>query len=229
MKNVIISLVVLVLVGMFLFVGCQNGESVKSPENDATGEIDSGFRVIDISKGFSDDEIKVNRGEEVKIVYTGKSEGVSISLPEFEIFESSKSNTVETLVKMKQEGEFELITNEKNNEERGIVTVQVFVNETIFINANPEEFEDAMIGEFFLLDVRTKEEYEQSYIEGATLISVYELQERLDEIKQHKDIPVLVYCRSGNRSIVASQVLIDEGFEKVYNLNGGITAWQSYK
>ena len=66
MKNVIISLVVLVLVGMFLFVGCQNGESVKSPENDATGEIDSGFRVIDISKGFSDDEIKVKPQDKSK-------------------------------------------------------------------------------------------------------------------------------------------------------------------
>lgn len=224
MKNVIISAVVLVLASLFLFVGCSADLEQKN-----TGEISEGLRIIEISKGFSDEKISVSRGEEVKIIYIGKSDGVSIELPDFEILESSKDKTVETIVKVKEEGEFELITTEEDIKEQGFITVQVYVNETMFFNVSPEEFEDAMVGEFFLLDVRTQEEYDEVNIEGAVLISVYELQQRIGEIEQYKDIPVLVYCRSGNRSIAASQILIDEGFEKVYNLNGGISAWENYK
>ena len=63
-----------------------------------------------------------------------------------------------------------------------------------------------------LLDVRTQEEYDQDNIEGATLIPVAELEARLKEIEQYKDKPILVYCRSGNRSMTASQILIENGF-----------------
>jgi len=224
MKKVILSFGIMVLIGLFLLIGC----GVK-PDNQTTGEIDAGYRVIAVSKGFSDNVIKVNRGEEVKIIYSGKTDGVSMNLPDFDVNEKSDGKIVETIVKMKEEGEFELITTENNSEERGTISVQVFVNETTFINATPEAFEQAMVGDYFLLDVRTQEEYDEVNIDGATLISVYELQERLDEIEQYKDIPVLVYCRSGNRSIVASQILIDEEFKKVYNLNGGISGWLDYK
>jgi len=228
MKNVIISLVISLFIALFLITGCAAGEPKAADQNTA-GQIEEGYRVIEISKGFSADGISVYRGEELKIVYKGSSKGVSIEIPDFDISVSSNENTVEAAIKVKNEGEYELIAKEKNSEERGILSVQVYEKEAVFVNASPSEFEDAMAGDYFLLDVRTEEEYAEGYIEGATLISVYELAERLDEIEQYKETPVLVYCRSGNRSIVASQILIDEGFDKVYNLNGGITAWESYK
>jgi rhodanese-related sulfurtransferase len=97
------------------------------------------------------------------------------------------------------------------------------------IHNTAEEFESYMQGEYLLLDVRTQEEYDERHIEGSTLIPVGELESRLGEISDYKDKPVLVYCRSGNRSVTASNVLIDNGFTEVHNLLGGIGAWNSYK
>lgn len=76
----------------------------------------------------------------------------------------------------------------------------------------------------FLLDVRTKEEYDQGHIEGAYLIPVQELESRLDEIPTGKQI--IVYCRSGNRSRTAASILIENGFGMVYDM-GGISDWQA--
>ena len=76
---------------------------------------------------------------------------------------------------------------------------------------------------YFLLDVRTQEEYEEGFIENSILIPVLELEERLLEIP--KDKPVIVYCRSGNRSAKAADILVKNNFNPVYNMLGGITEW----
>jgi len=76
---------------------------------------------------------------------------------------------------------------------------------------------------YFLLDVRTQEEYEEGFIENSILIPVLELEERLLEIP--KDKPVIVYCRSGNRSAKAADILVKNNFNPVYNMLGGITDW----
>jgi len=76
-----------------------------------------------------------------------------------------------------------------------------------------------------ILDVRTQSEYESGHIQNATLIPVTELAGRLGELDKNKEI--LVYCASGGRSATSSQTLVDNGFSKVYNMLGGITAWKS--
>ena len=73
-----------------------------------------------------------------------------------------------------------------------------------------------------LLDVRTLEEYQQAHIPGATLIPVQELEARLAELAAYADRDVLVYCRSGNRSMTAAKILEQAGFTSIYNLGGGI-------
>ncbi|MDD5675805.1 MAG: rhodanese-like domain-containing protein [Chitinivibrionales bacterium] len=78
-----------------------------------------------------------------------------------------------------------------------------------------------------LLDVRTPPEFSEGHILGARLIPVAELEERLNEIASLKDRPILVYCRTGNRSGMASRILRKNGFTKVTNLAGGILAWQN--
>lgn len=78
--------------------------------------------------------------------------------------------------------------------------------------------------EVFLLDVRTQEEFDERYIEGAILIPDYELESRLDEVPVHEKI--LVYCRSGRRSVTARNILIDAGYTNVYNMLGGINDWK---
>lgn len=75
-----------------------------------------------------------------------------------------------------------------------------------------------------LIDVRTPEEYATGHIAGAVNMPVEEIGARLGEINQAE--PVVVYCRSGNRSNQAAQILQGAGYKGVYDL-GGITAWQS--
>ena len=78
-------------------------------------------------------------------------------------------------------------------------------------------------GDYTLLDVRQLREYEESRIPGATLIPLPQLSDRLDEVDPEK--PVVVYCAIGGRSRAAAQLLAGEGFGEVYNLKGGIKAW----
>ena len=77
-----------------------------------------------------------------------------------------------------------------------------------------------------VLDVRTYEEYKNDgHIKGAILIPLNQLKDKIDELKQYKDKKIIVYCRSGNRSVMASRILSNLGF-KVFNMDGGIIAWK---
>ena len=80
---------------------------------------------------------------------------------------------------------------------------------------------------FTLLDVRQPQEYEAEHIPGAKLIPLPQLGERLGELDAEK--PTLVYCAIGGRSRVAAQMLAGRGFQEVFNLSGGIKAWNRPK
>lgn len=77
----------------------------------------------------------------------------------------------------------------------------------------------------FLLDVRTQEEFEEARIPGAVLIPLDELSDRVQEVPT--DQPIVVVCRSGNRSIMGAQILRYAGLKDIdiYNLEGGTRAW----
>ncbi len=81
-----------------------------------------------------------------------------------------------------------------------------------------------------LLDVRTMEEYQQGYIPNAKLIDVNKQDEFLQQL-QHldKSKTYLLYCRSGKRSEKARLLMKENGFPKVFHLEGGIEAWQGPK
>jgi rhodanese-related sulfurtransferase len=78
-----------------------------------------------------------------------------------------------------------------------------------------------------LIDVRTPAEYAEGHLRGSLNIDVMNNQflEKIDDLDPSK--PVYVYCRSGQRSTNAGNQFIDAGFTEVYNLKGGILAWQS--
>jgi len=98
-----------------------------------------------------------------------------------------------------------------------------------FENVSAEEFSKLMKEKnILILDVRTPEEYQKDgHIKGANLIPVQLFRYIFLGGKGVKDKKVLVYCRSGNRSAVASKMLEQWGVEKVYNLKGGIKEWKS--
>lgn len=75
-----------------------------------------------------------------------------------------------------------------------------------------------------LLDVRTPEEFATGHISGAVNIPLQSLQSRLSEVPN--DMPVIVYCRSGNRSAQASQILSQANYPTIFDM-GGIIDWTS--
>jgi rhodanese-related sulfurtransferase/rubrerythrin len=82
-------------------------------------------------------------------------------------------------------------------------------------------------GTFTVLDVRQPAEYEEVHLPGAKLVPLPELHHSTDDLDPEK--PVIVLCAVGGRSRVAAQLLSGLGFKEVYNLKGGIKAWQGLK
>lgn len=95
-------------------------------------------------------------------------------------------------------------------------------------NVNPTEtlqllnHEDAV-----MLDIRDMGEYKEGHIAEARHAPLTTLKTRLGELEKLKSRPIVVYCRTGGRSPGACALLKKNGFEKVYNLSGGLTAWQN--
>lgn len=77
-----------------------------------------------------------------------------------------------------------------------------------------------------VLDVRESAEYKAGHLLNAQLIPLGKLNERIGELAKYKDKPVVVVCRSGNRSGTACVTLGKQGFTQAYNLTGGMMAWQ---
>jgi rhodanese-related sulfurtransferase len=77
----------------------------------------------------------------------------------------------------------------------------------------------------FVLDVRQPDEWAALHIPGATLIPLDQLEARLSEVPQ--DQPVLVYCRSGNRSQTGRDILLKAGIKQVTSMAGGIKEWSA--
>ena len=80
-----------------------------------------------------------------------------------------------------------------------------------------------------VLDVRDEAEYAAGHITEARNIPLGALDERIKELGKFKDKPVLVNCQAGVRSGKAVAILKKQGFTQVYNLQGGLNAWQQAK
>jgi phage shock protein E len=95
-----------------------------------------------------------------------------------------------------------------------------------YTNIKPEEVKKRLESEkgIILLDVRTQEEYIEKHIPNSLLIPVDEIEKKAFSKLADKNAIIFVYCRSGRRSVTASEALIKMGYTKVYNL-GGIIDW----
>ncbi len=92
----------------------------------------------------------------------------------------------------------------------------------------PAEFKKLIdTDDVILLDVRTPKEVQQGHIKGSSSINFYskDFVEKINLINKEKAI--CVYCRSGNRSSKAAKILQKNGFNRIYNLDGGVKAWDS--
>ena len=98
--------------------------------------------------------------------------------------------------------------------------------EATYMNITAEEAKGIMDREegYIILDVRTQEEYDQGHIPGATQISHEEIAEKAEDVLTDKDQLILVYCRSGRRSKIAAEILVDLGYTNIKEF-GGILDW----
>ena len=96
----------------------------------------------------------------------------------------------------------------------------------VYLNISPEEAKVLMDTQeyYVILDVRTQEEFDAGHIPGAVLIPNTEIADRAEQELPHKDQLLLVYCRSGNRSKQASQILVELGYTNIREF-GGINDW----
>jgi len=76
-----------------------------------------------------------------------------------------------------------------------------------------------------IVDVREDDEWNEHHIHGAIHIPLAQLNARLPELESYKNSPVITQCKGGKRSAQAQLALKSAGFSKVYNLDGGIQAW----
>ena len=92
-----------------------------------------------------------------------------------------------------------------------------------------EEFQNNILNDkSIILDVRTEEEYfgPLGHINGAILIPIDELENRLSELEIYKNDTIYVVCRSGNRSNFGKDILNANNF-KAINIDGGMLAWKA--
>lgn len=75
----------------------------------------------------------------------------------------------------------------------------------------------------FLLDVRRKDEYDIAHIPGAVNIPLYDIRKNLDKIP--KDKKVITICVAGLRGYIAARILMQNGFNNIYDLSGGFKTW----
>ena len=108
----------------------------------------------------------------------------------------------------------------------GSLVAQYMKSEKISVGVKQAEQILAVGGkDVLLLDVRTPFEFRMGHIDNAQLIPVQELAARFQELNEHRDKLILVYCRTQNRSSVATEFLRKQGFHAVF-VEGGYSAWK---
>lgn len=90
-----------------------------------------------------------------------------------------------------------------------------------------EEMEELLnLEDVQLVDVRTPSEYNEGHVPNAQNINFYDenFDEQIETLDKSK--PIIVYCKSGGRSAKCASKLIEKGFEKIYDLEGGFSHWK---
>ena len=95
-----------------------------------------------------------------------------------------------------------------------------------FKNSSGEEAKESYDNGTLFIDIREQMEYDEIRIPGSTLIPMSQINQRWEEIPKDKE--VVLYCRTGSRSMYLIQQLQQMGFENLINLEGGIVKWSQY-
>ena len=207
---------------LFIFAWMTAAVPLWAAGEPVSGEIVNGFRILRINNGSDSPRFTVYRGDYIKFDVADTVAGNLLSIPALSFAERLDGSLKDSpFVKMKHTGSYAF--------ELGDIVGNINVIE--YEQPNYRELSAREASEFidrnqpFILDVRTPFEHKMGRLRNSRLIPVQELQSRWAEISEYRDQDVLIYCATGNRSTVASKILIDNGFKRVMNLRHGIVDW----
>ncbi|MDC7125587.1 MAG: rhodanese-like domain-containing protein [Spirochaetales bacterium] len=217
MKVLNILLLAVFITFPLLAAGAQEEDTVG-----ISGTIDGGLRLLKVESSNGDLEYTIYRGDYIVFDFEdGRSHDFKV--PELEIEENMpKAESDKPYVKMKKSGDYSFTLGNRNGVFHVLELVNVHYNEVTVTEANKLLKNVKPI----IIDVRTRGEFEKGHIPGASLLPVQVFEENLATLEEYKNENILLYCASGNRSTVASKMLIDAGFTKVYNLRHGFREWK---
>ncbi len=221
-KTSFISLMISLCVVLFISGACSEQGSTSDSVKTVSGAIVDGYRVIEVNPQDKALFVTVFRGDYVKFKADGSLLGRRVEIPELNLdMQIVKDIDKAPFFKMEAHGDFIL----RIGDIQGTIKVVGYL-ESNYHELSASETRDLINKDKpVLLDVRTRPEYKNGHIADSVLIPVQEIQSRLSELTQYKEEKIILYCASGNRSTVASKILIDQGFRQIYNLKGGIKDW----
>lgn len=117
----------------------------------------------------------------------------------------------------------------QNSSNNSITTTTAVIDEnSAYSLLSAEEFkaELATVENPQLIDVRTPREFEKGNITGSKMINFKDKTFAAEMAKLDKERPLFIYCRSGGRSLSASNQAVSDGFTQVYELKGGYLDWK---
>ncbi len=223
MKNTVFLIAISILiVSLVLFVP---PASMASPSGgDISGKLVGGYRILPITvppdgKVLS---LTVYRGDYIKFDIGDSIVNPYLKIPALSIEQMLFRNPAEApYFKMKTTGVFAFTLGELS----GKISVVDFRKPNYSEVSSKEAFELIQNIQPLVLDVRTDAEFKSGHLENAILVPVQQLQARLNEIAAYKNQDILIYCATGNRSTVASKIMLDSGFKRIYNMRHGIRQW----
>lgn len=219
MTKVTITLLAFLLLPVLVSCGQAEAPAAKP---DISGSIEDGLRVLTFDPATEGQTLRIYRGDYVRPQIAGGG-SFHLEIPGLEVDATfPKAEGEKPYFKAPEAGSYEF----KIGQAGGTLEV---------IEFQAASFRDVTAAEgaafiadrgALVLDVRTPREFDSGHLENAVLLPVQHLQRRIGELAEHKNRPIFVYCRTGNRSTVASKLLLDAGHSEVVNLRRGIVDWQ---
>ena len=214
--------VILALLTLLLLPSVYAWSAASSSADTVSGQVVDGFRVLHVDNNTQKVHLTVYRGDYVKFAFDESFKQPLLKIPALSIEQVLPSNMGEApYFKMKSIGTYPFSLGPVTGEIAVIAYRQGHYREV----TSEEALNMIRTSEPLILDVRTPPEYQQGHLENSVLIPVQELQSRIKELDAYKNRDILIYCATGNRSTVASKILIDSGFERITNLRHGIYEW----
>ena len=211
---------IILLSCLFLFLPVVTGYA--NQDDMISGEIITGYRILPVDTTNKEINFTVYRGDYVKFIFSNDIASLDFSIPELKYQDTVFANPDKSpFFKMKKTGNYSFTLGDISGKIKVIELIRpnysaVTADEAAKILKNLKPY---------ILDVRTQKEYEQIHIEGTHLIPVQQLQARMSELESKKHEDIFVYCATGNRSTVASRIMANSGFKRIYNLRYGIYDW----